>query len=126
LSDQLKQFDLIAPPVVDERVTDHSYYLFMLRFKGDHSPGLSKVKFVKALAAEGIPCVEGYPYPLYRNPMFDSHMYRRGDCPEAERMCDEAFWVSHEIMLAERNDLSDFVNALLKVSEAAEELAAEE
>lgn len=125
LIDQLKQFDLIAPPVVDERVTDHSYYLFMLRFKRENSPGLSKAKFVKALAAEGIPCVEGYPYPLYRNPMFDSHAHRRSNCPEAERMCEDAFWVSHEIMLAKRDDLSDFVNAFLKVSEAAEELAAE-
>jgi dTDP-4-amino-4,6-dideoxygalactose transaminase len=125
LIDQLKQFDLIAPPLVDERVTDHSYYLFMVRFKGENSPGLSKAKFVNALAAEGIPCVEGYPYPLYRNPMFDSHAHHRGDCPEAERMCEEAFWVSHEIMLAERDDLSDFVTAIAKVSEAAEQLAAE-
>jgi dTDP-4-amino-4,6-dideoxygalactose transaminase len=124
LIDQLMQFDLIAPPLVDERVTDHSYYLFMLRFKREHAPGLSKAKFVKALAAEGIPCVEGYPSPLYCNPLFDSHKHRRGDCPEAERMCDEAFWVSHEIMLAERDDLGDFVTALAKVSEAAEELAA--
>ncbi len=125
LIDQLKQFDLIEPPLVDERVTDHSYYLFMLRFKSEHSPGLSKAKFVSALAAEGIPCAEGYPYPLYRNPLFDSHAHRRGDCPEAERMCDEAFWVSHEIMLAEGDDLGDFVTALAKVSEGAEELAAQ-
>jgi dTDP-4-amino-4,6-dideoxygalactose transaminase len=123
LTDQLKQFDLIAPPVIDERVTAHSHYLFMLRLNLDRLPGLSKTKFVKALAAEGVPCAEGYPHPLYRNPVFESHAHRRGDCPEAERMCAESFWVSHEIMLAPREDLRDFVSAVAKVCEGAEELA---
>jgi dTDP-4-amino-4,6-dideoxygalactose transaminase len=123
LIDQLRHFELISPPVVDERVTDHSYYLFMLRLKRETLPGLSKSKFVKALAAEGIPCAEGYPYPLYCNPLFESHTHRRGNCPEAERMCAEAFWVSHEIMLAPREELLDFVSAVAKVCENAGELA---
>jgi dTDP-4-amino-4,6-dideoxygalactose transaminase len=123
LIEQLKQFDLVAPLLIDERVTGHSYYLFLLRLRGENLPGLSKAKFVNALAAEGIPCVEGYPYPLYRNPVLESHAHRRGDCPEAERMCAEAFWVSHEIMLASREDLRDFVSAVAKVCEGVEELA---
>jgi hypothetical protein len=41
-------------------------------------------------------------------------------------MCAEVFWVSHEVMLAERDDLGDFVAALEKVSEAAGELARSE
>lgn len=123
LTEQLKQFDLITPPVVDERVTAHSYYLFMLRLNLYRLPGLSKTKFVKALAAEGIPCAEGYPYPLYRNPLFESYEHRRGDCQAAERMCQDSFWVSHEIMLAPREELQDFISAVAKVCEGAEELA---
>jgi dTDP-4-amino-4,6-dideoxygalactose transaminase len=122
LTEQLKQLIGILPPEVDERVTCHSYYLYMIRLDLSRFPGISKEKFVKALAAEGIPCAEGYPYPLYRNPLFEACEHKVMDCPAAERMCTESFWVSHEITLAPPDDLKDFIAAIEKVSEAAAEL----
>ncbi|MGE0131756.1 MAG: DegT/DnrJ/EryC1/StrS family aminotransferase [Blastocatellales bacterium] len=126
LTEQLSQFDIVTLPYVDERVTCHSYYLYPLRLNREPFPGLTKEQFVRALVAEGIPVAEGYPHPLYRNHVFEQHAHRRGECPAAERMCAETFWVSHEIMLAERDDLSDFVTALARVSEAARELTTSE
>jgi dTDP-4-amino-4,6-dideoxygalactose transaminase len=124
LTEQLRQFDLITTPVVDERVTCHSYYLYLLRLNLAHHPGLTKEQFVRALAAEGIPCGEGYPHPLYSNQVFDAYPYRRGDCPAAEQMCADTFWVSHEILLAQPDDLADLVTAIAKVSEGSAELTA--
>jgi dTDP-4-amino-4,6-dideoxygalactose transaminase len=123
LTKQLEELAGISTPKVDERVTCHSYYLYMIRIEVNRFPGVSKEKFVKALAAEGIPCATGYPYPLYRNPLFESYEHKVKDCPVTERMCAESFWVSHEITLAPEDDLKDFVAALEKVTEAAEELA---
>jgi dTDP-4-amino-4,6-dideoxygalactose transaminase len=123
LTEQLRQLDTVQPPAIDPRVTRHSYYLYMIRLNRDRLHGLSKERFVQALAAEGVPCADGYPYPLYCNPVFRSHEHRAGDCPEAVRMCAETFWVSHEILLAPRSDLDDFVAALAKVSAGAAELA---
>lgn len=73
--------------------------------------------------AEGIPCAEGYPRPLYAQPVFAAYEHRREDCPVAEQMCEEVCWVSHEIMLAQPEELSDFITAVAKVSEGASELA---
>jgi dTDP-4-amino-4,6-dideoxygalactose transaminase len=123
LTDQLSQFDIVTTPYVDERVTCHSYYLYPLRLNRERFSDLSKERFVRALVAEGVPVAEGYPHPLYRNHVFESHGHRRGECPAAERMCEEVCWVSHEIMLARQEDLRDFVAALAKVSECAPELA---
>jgi len=123
LTDQLSQFDIVMAPYVDERVTCHSYYLYLLKLNRERFPNLSKEKFVRALTAEGIPVAEGYPHPLYRNHVFELHGHRRGECPAAERMCEEVCWVSHEIMLAPREELQDFVAAIAKVCESAEELA---
>jgi dTDP-4-amino-4,6-dideoxygalactose transaminase len=123
LADQLSQFDIVTTPYVDERVTCHSYYLYPLRLNRERFPDLSKEKFARALGAEGIPVAEGYPHPLYRNHVFELHAHRRGDCPAAERMCEEVCWVSHEIMLARQEDLRDFVAAVAKLSEHAVELA---
>jgi dTDP-4-amino-4,6-dideoxygalactose transaminase len=123
LTEQLAQFDIVTPPYVDERVTCHSYYLYPLRLNRERFPDLTKELFVCALVAEGIPIAEGYPHPLYRNHVFDLREYRRGECPAAERMCEEVCWVSHEILLARQEDLRDFVAAVAKVSEHASELA---
>ena len=41
-------------------------------------------------------------------------------------MCRDTIWVSHEIMLAQQNDLRDFVMAIVKVCECADELARSE
>lgn len=122
LTEQLSQFDIITAPYVDERVTCHSYYLYPFRLDRKRYPGLSKATFVRALEAEGIPCADGYPHPLYAQPIFADYEHRRGDCPAAERMCEEVCWVSHEILLAQPDDLVDFVAAVAKVSEGVADL----
>jgi dTDP-4-amino-4,6-dideoxygalactose transaminase len=86
-------------------------------------PSLPIDLFLRALTAEGIPGVGSYPCPIYANPVFGTWKYRRGECPEAERFCRECFWVSHEILLAEEADLDDFIRAVEKIRDAAEELA---
>ncbi len=124
LAEALAGRDFIQPPQPDSRVTGHSYYLYMLRLNRAKLHGISRDRFVEALAAEGIPGASGYPHPLYRNAVFDRYAHRRNECPEAERMCTDCFWVSHEIMLAEPEDLVDFVNAIDKVAGGAAEAGA--
>jgi dTDP-4-amino-4,6-dideoxygalactose transaminase len=96
--------------------------LYPFRLDRKRYPGLTKATFVRALEAEGIPCADGYPHPLYAQPFFADYQHRRGDCPAAERMCEDVCWVSHEILLAQPDDLVDFVAAVAKVSEGVAEL----
>lgn len=117
LDDRLRDLDFIGPFERDPRVTSPSYYLYMVRLRLDRMPGVSRDAFVKALAAEGIPGMGSYPQPIYENRVFHKRGFRRTDCPQAVRMCQESFWVSHEILLSERRDLDDFVSALTKVYE---------
>jgi len=123
LAEQLAQSEVVTTPYVDERVTCHGYYLYPLRLDLGRYPGLTKADFVRALAAEGIPCAEGYPHPLYAQPVFAHYEHRREDCPAAERMCEEVCWVSHEVLLAQADDLRDVVAAIDKVEKGAAELA---
>ena len=123
LADKLQSNGILLPPAADSRVTAHGLHLYPFRIDTARLPGVSKDLMVDALAAEGIPGVSGYPYPLYANKLFDAHPHRRGDCPEAERFCREGFWVSHEILLAEEADLDDFVRAVEKIRDQAGEFA---
>ncbi len=123
LNEQLSGMDLISLPFVDDRVTCHSYYLYMIRLNLDRFPGITKDNFVRALTAEGIPCSAGYPHPLYRNQVFDDYKHICNDCPAAEVMCSNSFWLSHEVMLSQSDSLNDIASAIEKIANGIDDLA---
>lgn len=123
LHEQLSGINLISLPFVDERATCHSYYLYMIRLNLDRFPGITKDNFVRALTAEGIPASPGYPRPLYKNQVFNDYKHIRNDCPEAERMCSNSFWLSHEVMLSEPDNLNDVASAIQKIVMGIDDLA---
>lgn len=122
LNERLSGMGLITLPVMDERVTRHSYYLYLIRLTTERSPGLTKQIFARALEAEGIPCTAGYPQPLFKNRVFDDYEHIVGDCPEAERMCADTLWLSHDVMLSSPSALNDVVLAFEKLTENPNQL----
>ena len=122
LDEAFRKLDAVSLPPIDERVTRHSYYLYLVKLDLDKMPGVTKNAFVDALIKEGIPAHAGYPHPLYKNPVFDEYDHIVGDCPNAERMCTDTFWLSHEIMLAEPEDLADVISAFEKVIASSREM----
>ena len=123
LTSALSNCGIVRPPFADDRVTAHGLYLYVMQLDTSAFPGISRNNFLKALAAEGMPGISSYPNPIYANKVFTHFRHRRMDCPEAERFCRECFWISHEILLAEEEDLSDFVRALEKIRDSAGKLA---
>ncbi|CAN5217600.1 DegT/DnrJ/EryC1/StrS family aminotransferase [soil metagenome] len=123
LDEQLRGMEIISLPPIDERVTQHSYYLYLIRLDLEQFPHLNKENFVAALTAEGIPCSSGYPHPLYKNPVFNDYPHIVKNCSEAERMCADTFWLSHEIMLSNTTELNDVAAAFAKVIGKIESIA---
>lgn len=119
----------------DERVTRRSHHAYLLRYVEEQLDGIPRSRILEALNAEGIPCYGAYAKPLYRQPPF----HRRGDgpeycplscpyygrrmdyteveCPNAERLCREAIWMAHSVLLGTRRDMEDIVAAFRKVYE---------
>lgn len=143
LTKRLSAIDGIEPLRVDSRTTRHSYHVYMLRYSQEQFGGLPRAKFLQALAAEGVPCLGGYNHPLYRNPMFvKKDFYPRGCpltcghynaeidynsfaslCPVAERACaEEAVWFEHRLLLGDKGDMDDIVEAVGKVQSYQDEL----
>ncbi|HEY7210259.1 MAG TPA: DegT/DnrJ/EryC1/StrS family aminotransferase [Bryobacteraceae bacterium] len=122
LNRALAKSGVVVPPAVDSRVTGHGLYLYIMRLNTAALGDVSTDAFVEALRAEGIPGISRYPHPIYANRVFHSFAHKRLNCPEAERFCRECFWISHEILLAEEEDLADFVRAVEKVRDSAPEL----
>jgi len=118
------------------------FYLVILRYNPEAWDGLSRDALLEALRAEGIPCLEGYTFPLYENPLFASinfndrsSPYRigregevnfrdyRGTCPVAERACrEESIWLTHDLLLGDERDTADIAQAFEKIYENRQEL----
>ncbi|MGQ9455462.1 MAG: DegT/DnrJ/EryC1/StrS family aminotransferase [Armatimonadota bacterium] len=137
LTERLSQIDDIKPLKRDERVTRHAYHLYIFRYQGEGTTGVSRSKFIEALNAEGIPCGAGY-LPLYRTGMFDIDpdscpvgcplygkrvVYRELYLENCERACDhEAVWLGQNMLLGERSDMDDIANAVEKIMSNISEL----
>jgi len=141
LSAELSQMPGIHTIREDERVTRRAYHGYQVRFVSEEFDGVSRGPFMAALSAEGVPCYGGYKEPLYKYWLFKhtgdgpeycplscpyygvKRDYLDVDCPNAERVCREAVWLRHSMLLAAPGDMDDIVAAFRKVYENRAELA---
>jgi hypothetical protein len=76
----------------------------------------------------------GYPKPIYQQPVFmhknfmcyaipDYVDYSKVRCPVAEHACvEEAVWILQHAMLGTRADMEEFVEAILKIQQAVNQV----
>ncbi|BAJ50700.1 glutamine--scyllo-inositol transaminase [Candidatus Caldarchaeum subterraneum] len=119
LDESLRAIDGVEPLEKPPQVTAHSYHLYIVRVDVKKFGFSAKEEFVKALNAEGIPCNAGYrPLSSYwfiaeksRVPM---------PLKNTEKACQyEAVWIPQYVLLGEREDLMDVVEAFAKLRKAA-------
>ena len=140
LRKQIRDIPGILPYELYENVTRAVYHLFPFRYKKEEFKDLPRSKFLEALSKEGIPCSSGYtplndmPYlkdaleskmfrKVYPREMLDFDGYvERNRCPENERLCEEAVWISQNLLLAEKSDMDDIANAIEKIYNNAEQI----
>jgi len=136
LTEQLRQrVQGVTPQQIDERVTAMSYHLFIFRYDPAAFSGLPRARFLEMLQAEGIPCASGYAHPLYRNPMFTNKDFWKGGfpcvapfadetldyrtfserCPVSEALCGDSVWFTQNMLLGERADMDDIIEAIMKI-----------
>ena len=131
----------IVPYELYPNVTRAAYHMFAFRYKREAFEGLPRDGFLKALRAEGIPCMSGYaPYlnsQAYLENTFQSKNFRKiyspqeldfnrfkekNQCPENDQLCDEAVWLFQSLLLAEKSDLKDIPTAIEKIHKNAGEI----
>ena len=100
---------------------------------------MTRQKFLKALAAEGIPASAGYS-PLNKEPFlantFASRGYQkiygkkflddwaeRNECPANDRLCTEAVWLTQTQLLGPRGDMDQIADAVRKIKKHSAEIA---
>ena len=131
LRDCLGGIDGIRLPADDPRITCHAYHLFTFRYNTDAFGGRTTAQFLKALAAEGIPCSDGY-VPLYREGLFVQHTagqdkgchagrhieYPSMFLPICEQVCADTVWLEQTLLLSDPAEMGDIATAIARIQQA--------
>jgi len=138
LTGLLREIPGIFPARMYSGCTRNAYHLYMFRYDPNAFTGLPRAKFLKALEAEGIPCSGGYK-PLNKETFIEttiqSRHYRniypekelaahkdRNHCPENDKLCEEAVWLTQAMLLGPRGDMDQIAEAIRKIQLSAAEL----
>ncbi|MGC8793595.1 MAG: DegT/DnrJ/EryC1/StrS family aminotransferase [Bryobacteraceae bacterium] len=145
LTERLKQIPGIVPRKDYPQVTRTAFYYYGFRYKKDQFDGLPRVKFIKALAAEGIHASSGLGViegkPINKEgcvaDALRSRAYQRiypqaklaayaaeNECPECDRLVEETVGFHQSMLLGTRQDMDDIVAAVAKIYENRSKLAA--
>jgi dTDP-4-amino-4,6-dideoxygalactose transaminase len=139
LTQQLREIPGIAPARIYEGCTRNAYHIYMFRYDKAQFAGAPRSRFLQALKAEGIPCSGGYS-PLNKEPFLkntlQSRAFRtiysakeiaeyeeRNHCSANDRLCEEAVWFGQTMLLGERRDMEQIVEAIRKIQRQAGDLA---
>ncbi len=139
LASMLKDIPGIAPVKNYSGCTRSAWHLFMFRYNKEAFNGLDRAKFLKALAAEGIPCSSGYT-PLnksegvlralatksYQRIYGDKVLKQwreRNECPINDRLCTEAVWFTQNMLIGTASDMEQIAEAMRRIQTHSAELA---
>ncbi len=139
LTSMLKEIRGFTPARMYDGCTANAYHLYMARYSAEAFAGLPRDKFLKALAAEGVPASGGYS-PLNTQPFLKNTLQSRGfrrifsesrlkqweernRCPVNDRLCTEAVWFTQNLLLGSRTDMEQIAEAIRKIQAHAGELA---
>ncbi len=123
LDERLRGLPGLNVPAVGADRT-HVYYTYPLTLDPE-TASVSRRAVVRALAAEGVPCFEGYCEPLYNQPLYAGDWPGRGDrrygpglCPVAEDLFERTLFF-HVLLHPEIEPLVPAIgSAFLKVWDA--------
>lgn len=116
-----------------------NYYCTGLRYDQDHFKGVPRAKVVRALEAEGVMAVNGYP-PLNKEPYLEQSLnlrsfktvfseerlnnYRKKNVlPQNDKLCETGLYLAQNMLIGEKSDVDDVLEAFNKVQRNAEMLA---
>jgi dTDP-4-amino-4,6-dideoxygalactose transaminase len=139
LSNQLREIPGIVPARLYEGATRSAYHLYMFRYQPEKFANLPRAKFIRALSAEGIHCSSGYgplnkadfiqnalntrPYVRVYGKAAVEKWAERNQCPENDKLCEEAVWFTQGMLLGPRSDMDEIVAAVRKIQAYAPQLA---
>ena len=116
-TEEIAEVDGIALQKAPAGATTQTRYLVPGRIDADRF-GADRDRFIEAMQSEGVPVRPFYPHPLYANPVFRKWPHRSLQCPVAERLALDSFWIPMRVFMGSEDDAADAGRAITKVYRA--------
>lgn len=139
LSSLLEKIPGLTPARVLGSRSRSAWHLYMLRYDKAQFAGLSRTKFLQALAREGVTASSGYTSlntsahvkALASNPHYQriygketmARWVERNHCPVNDKLVEEAVWLGQTKLLGSRADMERIAEKIAGVQKRAGELA---
>lgn len=124
LNRRLGEIEGVTPPLPAPWATRHAYHVYPMLVDPEAFGGHGRDAILAALATEGIPVTPGYTkmlsdqLALARLRAKYPDLMRVEPCPVTEDVCSRSIWTYQWVLLAEREDMDDVVEAVAKVQRA--------
>jgi len=139
LNSLLREIPGIIPARMYEGCTRNAYHGFIFRYKKEQFVNMPRAKFLKALAAEGVPASSVYT-PLNKQQYLKNALLSKGyqriyskqelarleernQCPVNDQLCAEAVWIMQSNFLGTRADMDQIAEGIRKIQASAAEVA---
>ena len=140
LSKRLDEIPGIVPQRLSKGVTKGTYYLYGFRYQKEYFNDVPRSKFLRALAAEGIPNSSMY-FDRLNTQNFVEHTlnskvfqivyskdrlkrYReQNQCPVSDKLSEQGVWLWQQMLLGTKKDMDDIAEAMIKIQKNKEALA---
>jgi perosamine synthetase len=133
LDQKLKKIPGIYPAKMVDGNNRSAYHMYPFRFVSEEFEGVSRSKFMEALRAEGVPCSTGYGQQN-KDGLIEEALNSRGykrlfsekrlnqwreenHLPGNDQLAREAITFYQSILLGNKKDMDDIVNAITKIYE---------
>ena len=116
-NEEVSELDGIALQKAPTGATTQTRYIVPGRIDADRF-GADRDRFIEAMQAEGVPVRPFYPHPLYANPVFRKWPHRSLQCPVAEQLARDSFWIPMRVFMGSEDDAADAGRAIAKVYRA--------
>ncbi|MSU23165.1 MAG: DegT/DnrJ/EryC1/StrS family aminotransferase [Opitutus sp.] len=139
LSELLHQIPGTVPAALAAGCTRSAWHLYMFRYDATKFAGLTRAKFLQALAQEGVAASSGYTSlnvsPHVKALATNRHYLRiygsaamaawveRNHCPVNDRLVEEAVWFAQTKLLAARSEMDRIASVIAGVQKRAGDLA---
>lgn len=139
LNSLLREIPGIIPARMYDGCTRNAYHGFIFRYQKEQFANMPRAKFLKALAAEGVPTSSGYT-PLNKQQYLKNALLSKGyqriyskqelarweernQCPANDQLCEQAAWIMQSNFLGARTDMDQIAEAFRKIQGSAAEIA---
>ena len=139
LSAMLKKIPGITPAKLHGAKSRSGWHLYMLRYDARQFAGLSRAKFLQALAKENVAASSGYgslnnsPHvkALAANPHYQriygretmAKWVERNQCPVNDKLIEEGVWLGQTKLLASRSEMERIAEVITSIQKRAGDLA---